>query len=84
MGQNYPNPVSSGTIIPYQIFTPGFVVIKVYNSIGRMVNIIVNEQQEIASYEVHLDAGELNTGIYFYTMVIDNTFVDAERMVIIK
>ncbi|MFC2125344.1 CotH kinase family protein, partial [Bacteroidota bacterium] len=84
LGQNYPNPLSNGTIIPYQIFTPGFVVIKVFDSMGRMVKTLVTENQETAFYEVYLDADNLKTGIYYYTMVVDNVFADTKRMIIIK
>jgi hypothetical protein len=84
LGQNYPNPMSNETIIPYQIFTPGFVVIKVFDSMGRMIKTLINENQNIAFYELYLDAGELNTGIYYYTLAVDNTPVDSKRMLIIK
>ena len=84
LGQNYPNPYSSGTIIPYNILTPGFVVIKMFDGLGRIVNTLVSENQEVALYKLRLDAGELNTGVYYYTMAVDNAFVDTKRMIILK
>jgi hypothetical protein len=84
LGQNYPNPMSNETIIPYMIFTPGFVSIKVFDSMGRIINTLINENQETAFYELYLDAGELNTGIYFYSLTVDNIRVDTKRMIIIK
>jgi hypothetical protein len=84
LSQNYPNPVSNSTIIPYQLFTPGFVIIRIYDSYGRIVNIVVREQQEPSVYEVRFDIGDLDTGIYYYTMTVNNVFVDTKRMVVIR
>jgi len=82
--QNYPNPTGSGTTIPYHLFTPGFVVIKVFDSMGQIISTLVTEQQETGFYEVDFDASELNTGVYYYTMAIDNEFVNTKRMVVMK
>jgi len=84
LGQNYPNPMSGSTVIPYQIFTPGFVVIKIIDSMGRNIGTVLEEQQEPGLYEIHWDAGELNTGVYFYSMAIDNEFVATKRMAVLR
>ncbi|MFC2126442.1 CotH kinase family protein [Bacteroidota bacterium] len=84
LGQNYPNPSSGNTIIPYNILSPGFVIIRVYDSRGRILTSLVNEIKEIAIYKVTLDVTGLHSGIYYYTMTVDNELVDTKRMVIMK
>jgi len=51
---------------------------------GQIISTLVTEQQETGFYEVDFDASELNTGVYYYTMAIDNEFVNTKRMVVMK
>ena len=84
LDQNYPNPMNGSTVIPYKIFTAGFVVIKIFDSMGRYKETVLEEQQEPGLYEIHYDAVNLNTGVYFYTMAIDNEYVSTKRMAVLR
>ena len=75
--QNYPNPFNPATIIRYSIpavindkisTLSKFVSLKVYDSLGREVVILVNSYQKTGEYEINLDASNLAGGIYYYQL----------------
>jgi len=85
LNQNYPNPFNPTTKINYQIKTPGFVSLKVYDLLGRTVAELVNERMEAGTYTVDFNASKymLASGIYFYRIQAGE-FVDTKRMVLVK
>lgn len=71
--QNYPNPFNPDTKINYQIAAPGYVLLKVYDQIGREVKTLVASEQSAGRHNVQWDgrdaAGKtVTSGIYFYTL----------------
>ncbi|MEX0736743.1 MAG: FG-GAP repeat protein, partial [Bacteroidota bacterium] len=50
--QNYPNPFNPGTTIEYSIEKQEFVVLKIFDSLGREVTSLVNRQQLPGNYKV--------------------------------
>jgi len=62
--QNYPNPFNPTTRIGYQISSFGYVSLKVYDSLGRKVMVLVHGTQRAGNYSVILDGGKLSSGIY--------------------
>ena len=81
--QNYPNPFNPTTIIKYQIPKDGFVTLKVFDVLGKEIKSLVNERQASGKYEVSLNANELASGIYFYTLTAGN-FVSTKKMILLK
>ncbi len=63
--QNYPNPFNPNTLIKFQIASDNFVSLKIYNSLGEEVAVLVNEQKTAGSYEVNFNAAGLTSGIYY-------------------
>jgi hypothetical protein len=66
--QNYPNPFNPETTIEYQLPNSQHVVLKVYDTAGREVMTLVNEEQASGNYQIHFDAGDLPSGIYICHM----------------
>jgi len=64
--QNYPNPFNQLTNIVFQIPNFGFVSLKIYDLLGREVEVLVNEEKQPGVYEVQFDASNLSSGIYYY------------------
>jgi hypothetical protein len=64
--QNYPNPFNSSTLIGYQMPASAFVVLKVFDVLGREVETLANGQQNSGYHSVRLDATNLPNGVYFY------------------
>ena len=89
--QNYPNPCNPSTTIRYAIPEASFVVIKIYDLLGKEVATLVNEEQPIGSYEVEFDAAGLSSGMYFYKLQTDNPstnsgqgFIETKKMILTK
>ncbi len=59
------------------------VTLKVYNILGQEVATLVNKQQTPGNYEVKFNAGNLDSGIYFYKLTTDN-FSDIKKMILLK
>jgi poly(beta-D-mannuronate) lyase len=66
--QNYPNPFNPSTTIRYAIPQRGNVVLKIYNSLGKEVKVLVNQEQPQGAYQVRFDAAALASGVYFSTL----------------
>jgi len=88
--QNYPNPFNSMTNIKFQVpqLDPGLrrddgVVLKVYDLLGKEVKTLVNEELQPGENNVSFDAGDLPSGIYYYTLRV-NDFILTKKMTVIK
>ncbi|MBK7629540.1 MAG: T9SS type A sorting domain-containing protein [Ignavibacteriales bacterium] len=81
--QNYPNPFNPSTRINYSIIESGLVKLSVYNLLGEVVGILVNQNQEAGSYNVQFDALNLQSGVYFYKLESGNQ-IQTKKMMLIK
>jgi len=71
--QNYPNPFNTSTVITYQLPEAGsryFVLLKIYDILGREVAELVKGEQEAGYYRVRLDASNYCSGIYIYRLMV--------------
>ncbi len=66
--QNFPNPFNPTTTLSYALPYESNVKLVVYNLIGEVVKELVNETVTVGYQEVSFDAGQLSSGIYFYTL----------------
>ncbi len=62
--QNYPNPFNPSTVIPF-VTNGSSVEIKVYDTLGREVRVLVQGVFPAGRHEVTFDAGELPAGVYY-------------------
>lgn len=85
--QNYPNPFNPETIIKYEIpvvrVQKSEVRLVVYDVLGRVVSILVDEKQSAGKYKVIWDAKNYASGVYFYQLKTEN-FTETKRMLMIK
>ena len=65
LSQNYPNPFNSRTRIDYKLLAKAFVVLKVYDVLGREVETLVSENKGIGDHFVEFDGADLSSGVYF-------------------
>ncbi len=83
LNQNYPNPFNPTTNINYQIKEKGHVSLIIYNILGKQVAVLVNSTQEQGNYSITFDAGNLPSGIYVYSLQV-NDFMQNKKMLLIK
>ncbi|RPI13606.1 MAG: T9SS C-terminal target domain-containing protein [Ignavibacteriae bacterium] len=82
--QNYPNPFNPKTIINYQIAMSNNVKLVIYDVMGKEIAVLVNQKQNAGTYEIDWDAGNYSSGVYFYSLIIDNKIIDSKKMLLIK
>ncbi|MBU1101220.1 MAG: T9SS type A sorting domain-containing protein [Bacteroidetes bacterium] len=80
---NNPNPFNPTTAIHYSIGSTEPVIIKVYNTLGKEVAVLVDEVQGAGEHRVSFDASHLASGIYFYTIQTPN-FATSKKMILMK
>lgn len=59
------------------------VSIKVYDVLGAVVAILVNEQKPAGSYEINFNADGLPSGVYLYKLQA-GSFVETKKMILLK
>jgi len=85
---NYPNPFNPSTKIKYTIPTvethsDATVQLKIYDVLGREVEILVNKEQIPGNYEVKFNVSKLSSGVYFYKLQVGK-FSDVKKMVLMR
>ncbi len=83
LNQNYPNPFNPTTVISYRLVGSSFVILKVYDVLGKEIATLVNEQKETGTYKVKFDATKISSGIYFYKLNAGN-FTEVKKMQVLK
>lgn len=82
--QNYPNPFNPMTTISYTIPATLPVTLKIYDTLGKVVQTIVNQKQTIGRHIVSFNASALPSGIYFYKLQAGDVLTDTKKMMVIK
>jgi len=83
LNQNYPNPFNPSTVISYAIPKSGIVNLKIFNVLGQLVRTLVNQSQLAGTHQVTFNANSLSSGVYFYSLTVDN-FTSVKKMMLIK
>ncbi|MFA7288174.1 MAG: YCF48-related protein [Melioribacteraceae bacterium] len=86
--QNYPNPFNPSTTIEYQLPKEGNVKLEVYNSLGQLVNVLVNTSQSTGNHKLVWNGKDsfgssVASGIYFYRITSGN-FSNVNKMILLK
>jgi hypothetical protein len=81
--QNYPNPFNPVTRISYSIADDRFVRLKIFDILGKEIRTPVSKKQKAGDYEIIFNAGDLPSGVYFYTMTAD-IFCETKKMLFLK
>jgi hypothetical protein len=83
LSQNYPNPFNPSTNIKFQIANNKYVLLKVFDVIGREVQTLVNEKLKPGEYEVTFDGSALPSGVYFYKLTAGE-FTQTKKLILLK
>jgi hypothetical protein len=80
---NYPNPFNPTTAISYQLLANSFVMLRVYDALGREVATLVDGELGPGTHQAMFDASALTTGTYFVELR-SNGYRAVQKMVYAK
>jgi alpha-glucosidase (family GH31 glycosyl hydrolase) len=83
LDQNYPNPFNSDTKIKFSLSQSGYVSLKVYDVLGKIVADLINEKKNAGIYELEFNGANLPSGIYFYILRSEKINL-VKKMVLMK
>ncbi len=86
--QNYPNPFNPDTHIQFQIKDKVPVDIRVYNMMGQLVRVLIDDVRPAGFYTIRWDGTDdrgrqVSSGIYVYRMEVPS-FVQTRKMLLLK
>lgn len=81
--QNYPNPFNPITVISYQVPFPGHVKIKIYDTLGKEITTLVNEEKQPGFYQVVFNGSNLPSGVYMYKLEAGD-FTATKKLMLLK
>lgn len=83
LDQNYPNPFNPSTVIEYQLPQSGNVTLRVYDILGRVVEMLVNGRENAGDHSVIFNGDRLASGVYFYSIESDGKLLN-RKMLLLK
>jgi len=81
--QNYPNPFNPVTIIKFDLPEDTRVKLTVYDVVGRVVKVLVDEDMKAGRYKIKFEANDLSSGVYFYQLVAGK-YRNVRKMLLVK
>ena len=90
LSQNFPNPFNPATTIKFGLPNESYVKLEIYNSLGQLVNTLIDEKLSAHFYEIKWEAGNLPTGMYFYKIIAvdlsdqNNKLIQTRKMILMK
>ena len=81
--QNHPNPFNPGTSIKFDMPVQGWVMLKVYDVLGREVQTLVDGERTAGRHEVSFDGENFSSGVYFYRLQTEQ-FTSIKKMLFSK
>ena len=82
--QNYPNPFNPVTRIRFSIPKISFVQLRIYDVLGKIKEVMVNEQLHPAEFETVVDASNYSSGTYFFQLIADGKVIETKKMIVLK
>jgi len=80
---NYPNPFNPSTTIRFDLPQASFVRLKVFDLLGRVVAVLVEEEKAAGSHSVTFNAPNLPSGVYLYRIEA-GSYVVTKKMTLTK
>jgi poly(beta-D-mannuronate) lyase len=79
----FPNPCNPQTEIRFQISSPSFVTLRVYDLLGRQASVLVSNRLPSGTHTVTFDGRGLPSGTYLCCLV-SGTHVETKRIMLLK
>lgn len=81
--QNYPNPFNPITTIIYTLPKADFVTLKIYDSTGREIAILINKEMPAGRHKALFNGGALSSGVYFCRLYAGG-IIKVRKLVLLK
>ncbi len=81
--QNYPNPFNPSTTIKFEVPNVTSAKVVLYDLLGRKIKVLFDGYAQVGSTELKLSAEDLQSGIYFYTLIAGE-FVSSKKLIVLK
>ncbi|UCC78579.1 MAG: exo-alpha-sialidase [Candidatus Zixiibacteriota bacterium] len=81
--QNHPNPFNATTAIEFTLSEPQSVTLTVYDLLGKVVCLLLEEERPAGIHRITFDAADLPSGIYFYRLKGEDR-AENRRMLLLK
>lgn len=81
--QNYPNPFNPSTTVTYSLPKAAYVILKVYNLLGREVATLVDQQMPSGAHQATWNAQGMTSGVYFYKISAGN-YSKTRKMILLQ
>lgn len=78
-----PNPFATETVIPFRLKTAGPVRLEVIDGLGRMIQLLENDDFPPGEYQTSFSGDDLQAGIYF-CRIETGGFVGVQKMMLIR
>ena len=82
--QNYPNPFNPATTIEFSLPKSGFVSLKIFDITGKEISSAINMSLNPGIVKYDFNGSNLSSGVYFYSLLVDNVRLDTKKMILIK
>ena len=79
----FPNPFNLSTTIRYGLPTRSHVTLTVFNTLGQLVAMLVQGEQEAGFHEVQFDASGLASGVYLYRLTA-GSYVETRKLILVR
>jgi len=83
LAQNYPNPFNPTTNVSFGIPMSTEVSLNIYDTLGRRIKSLVTENLNSGHYTVQIDADDLASGIYYYSLTA-GSFFETKKMILLQ
>lgn len=84
LSQNYPNPFNSQTKIDFQSEENGVAKLEIFDIIGNKVKSLTKDVNLDGNDNFIINGEQLNSGVYFYQLFINDRWVAAKKMIVLK
>ncbi len=87
LSQNFPNPFNPLTTIAFAVAERSDVAIRMYDMIGREVQVLVEREFVPGNYRVSFDGTNVSSGVYVFRMTAvygRSRFIETRQFVLMK
>lgn len=83
LAQNFPNPVRDGTLVPYSLGRPAFIVLEVFDVSGHRVDTVARGWRPAGSHTEPWSPRSLASGVYLYRLRAGSS-TETRRLVVLR